>query len=316
MFCQNDGFLIKTCFLKNLNAIDEELNFVTNTKLFRDEKLYITFAGSSFEKLPSEIFTAYENVQIVLMANCKVQEIEENSFQEAHSLKHLTLERNKISVLESSTFNGAENLEGLDLAFNEIENLPTGVFSKLIKLKELYLSGNKIKTVEQTTFSTLTQLSMLSLGSDLTVISPNLFSQNNDLTYLDLKRNQLADVYDSIKHLYKLEYLDLSGNLLTDLENYPEAVQYLYVTDNKLEKLFINQNVVKLRAAGNRIRELSVKSYEKLTEFYLDLDIMLKQFGEINKFPNLRLLGNETEPMFINMVVRSFLKSYVVLLEI
>lgn len=83
-----------------------------------------------------------------------------------------------------------------------------------------------------------------------------------------------------------------------------------------MRKLFINKNVVKLRAAGNRIGELSVKSYDKLTEFYVDLDIMLKRFGEINKFTNLRLLGNETEPMFINNVVSSFLKSYVSLLEI
>lgn len=306
--------------MKVSNSNNEDINFITNTKLYRDEILYITLIdGSILKKFSPEIFTAYKNIEILILGGAEITQIDENTFGHAHNLKHLSLEHNEIRVLESSTFNGVEELESLDLSFNQIENLPIGVFRNLTKLQELLISGNKIKNLDENTFFSLTQLSLLSLGNELSEISPNLFSQNHEITYLDLKENQLTNgVYDAIKHLDKLQFLDLSGNILTDLDSsdYPESVEYLYVTDNKIKKIFINKNVVKLRAAGNEINEISVRSFEKLTEFYLNLDIMIKNFGEINKFTNLKLVGNETDPMFFNTVVRSFLQKHVILLKI
>lgn len=312
--------LKKMCFMKIWNPLNEELNFITNTKIFRDEIIYLgLIEGSISKQLSSEIFKAYENLQILILEGAQITEIIPETFKDAHNLKHLSFEYNEIHSLESSTFNGAERLESLDLSFNQIENLPVGIFRNLTKLNELLISGNNMKNLDVTTFSSLTQLSLLSLGNKLIELSPKLFSENHEIEYLNLMNNELTnDVYEAIKHLDKLKYLDLSGNKLTELEsfNYPESVEYLYVTDNKITKIFINKNVVKIRAPGNPIMEISGSTFDKLTEFFLDSEIMLQNFGEIDMYINLRLLGNETDPMLLNNVVRSFLRHHLTLLKI
>lgn len=313
-----DIILEKMCFMKLVNPQNLEINFLSTYNKYRDEILYISLTdGSTLKQLSSEIFTAYKNLQVLILEGAETKEIVPDTFKDAQNLIHLSLEDNQISLLESSTFNGVEKLESLDLSFNQLENLPIGVFQNLTNLKELLLNGNNIKSFDETTFFSLTHLSILSLGNKISEISPKLFSQNHEIVYLELNKNELTnDVYEAIKHLNKLKFLDLSENNLTELIDYPDSVEYLYVTDNKITKIFINENVVKLRASGNPFEEISGKSYDKLTEFYLDVEVMLKNFGEIDKYINLKLLGNETDAMYFNNVVRSFLRTQVSLLEI
>lgn len=285
------------CSVTNLNALDEELNFLTNTKSFRDSKLEISFGKSVLKNVPSEIFTAYKNLKNLSFSNCKITQIEQKSFKEAHNLQELDLSLNKISSLESSTFNGAENLESLDLSFNRIEDIPNELFHKLTKLKILFLSYNKIQTIDESTFSSLTHLNQLKLGNNnIRVISPNLFSQNKKLSVLELNNNQISDVGDSIKNLNKLWFLDLSRNSLTNLNSYPESVKHFYINENHLTKLFINKNVKELNATNNDISEISVNSDNKVVELYLGGN-KLENIDEVTKLSNLQVLAIGSNPL-------------------
>lgn len=97
------------CFMKVSNSNNEDINFITNTKLYRDEILYITLIdGSILKKFSPEIFTAYKNIEILILWGAEITQIDGNTFGHAHNLKHLSLEHNEIRVLESSTFNGVE----------------------------------------------------------------------------------------------------------------------------------------------------------------------------------------------------------------
>lgn len=299
------------CSVNNLNPIENELNFQTDTKSFRESKLEINFGKSILKKVPAGIFTAYKNLKNLSFSNCKITEIDPNTFTEAHNLKELDLSLNKISSLESSTFEGAECLESLDLSFNIIEDIPTGIFHKLTKLKILFLSYNKIRNIDESTFSSLTQLSQLKLGNnDIKVISPNLFSQNNQISVLELNDNQITNVAESIQHLNKLWFLDLSRNSLTKLESYPDSVKHFYINENHLTKLIINENVKELNATNNEISEFSVKSDNKIIELYLGGN-KLTYIDEVTKLSKLKVLAIGSNPL--NQIVEKFFEKNIFL---
>lgn len=285
-----------------------QLNFLTSTKSSRDEKLLINFYDSSLITISSDFFTAYPNVEYLNLGNCAMQYINQNTFENSTNLLILILNTNRISTLENSTFNGAVKLRALDLSTNFIQDIPTGVFSKLTKLKEISLKNNLIKNLDESTFSSLKQLATLNLADNqLGVIRPNLFSQNTEIVEIDLSNNKIINVEYSILKLNKLKFLTMTGNGLTKFENYPESVKILDIQNNKLTKLFINKNVVRVKAEGNPINKFSVVSYDTLTELYIDVSTTLLYFPEINKFTNLDILGEQMKPAFVNDDTRWFM---------
>lgn len=99
------------CSVTNLNQIDEELNFKTSNNSFRKSITQIIFKKSSLKNLPSAILNAYSNLKELSMNDCKIKQIEDNTFIHATNLRNLELSDNRIRQLTNSTFFGAENLE-------------------------------------------------------------------------------------------------------------------------------------------------------------------------------------------------------------
>lgn len=260
------------CILYDLNSIQDELNFFTNSTSYRDYKNCLIFKRSILKTVPAAMFAAYKNIEYMGLSKCEITQIDENSFEYAQNLKRLHFKHNKISFLKNSTFNGADNLERLDLSFNQIENLPSELFSKLINLNDINLRHNKISFLDDRIFASLKNLSVLVLKHNkLRVISPNLFAQNLEISVLDFSQNQISEIEDSIKNLNKLFWLDLTANRLT--------------------KFSIKKNIKKLSVHNNQISTISVESDSELTDLFLDENKIwsiedienLKQFKPISK---------------------------------
>lgn len=68
-------------------------------------------------------------------------------------------------------------------------------------------------------------------------ISPNIFTKNNKLTQLNLRKNRLKEI-NFLSSLVSLEWLDVSDNFIV---NFPEVqlrnVEYININNNKLENL-------------------------------------------------------------------------------
>ena len=68
-------------------------------------------------------------------------------------------------------------------------------------------------------------------------ISPNIFTKNNKLTQLNLRKNRLKEL-NFLSSLLSLEWLDVSDNFIV---NFPEVqlrnVEYININNNKLENL-------------------------------------------------------------------------------
>lgn len=276
---------------------ERKINYLTNTEQFRSEINDIVTSESRLVQVPADIFTAYLNLQGLFLQNCAINKIGEKTFQNAKNLLVLDLSKNKITELENTTFEGAGNLQSLDLSFNEIETVPRALFDKIIELKIVYLANNKIKKINKSTFSRLTNLRQLNLDNNqIKTIDSTIFRNNKKMQILQLSNNKISDVGESIKNLNKLWQLDLSRNSLKKLENYPKSVLNLFVNENRLENLFINENVNKLNATKNQISEMDFYSYIALKELYLN-DNRLGNIEKLSKLKNIEILHIASNPL-------------------
>lgn len=293
---------------------DRKINYLTNTELFRSEINDIVTSDSSLVKLPTEIFTAYVNLQGLFLQNCNINKISENTFLNAKNLNVLDLSKNKLNQLENKTFEGAVNLQSLDLSFNELEKIPNNLFHKINKLLIVYLANNKIKKLNKSIFLSLTNLRQLNLDNNqIKTIDSTIFTNNKKLQILQINSNKISDLGDSIKNLNKLWQLDVSRNSLKKLENYPKSVLNLFVNENRLENLFINENVNKLNATKNQISEMDFQSFIALKELYLDSN-NLKNIEKLSKLKNIEILHIAENPL--NQISNGFFGKNRVLREL
>lgn len=285
---------------------DRKINYLTNTERFRNEIYDIVSSESRLIEVPADIFTAYLNLKGLFLQNCEINKISKNTFLNAKHLNILELSRNKLTDLENTTFEGAENLQSLDLTFNEIETIPSGLFNKINKLLIVYLANNKIKRLNKSTFSSLINLRQLNLDNNqIKTIDSTIFSNNNKLQILQISNNKISEIGDSIKNLNKLWQLDVSKNSLKKLENYPKSVLNLFVNENRLENLFINENVNILNATKNQISEMNFYSYIALKEFYLN-DNNLQNIEKLSKLKYVEILHIASNPL--NQISNGFFK--------
>lgn len=299
------------CLVTNLKRSDNELNFLTNTNSFRDSKIKLTVRESFLKKIPSEIFTAYKNLQFSSFADCDISQIDESTFKDAHNLKELTLWINKISFLENSTFDGVENLEYLNLAWNRIESLTNGPFNKLIKLRELDLSDNKLKSLDETTFSSLKSLVDLRLSNNkLSVISPNIYGAEN-LELLDLSRNGIEHLPNGVfNKLTKLKDISLNDNKIRNLDETTfSSLRQLAVVmlgKNGLTvvnpNIFLNNQISQLDLSNNQLTDVDdlIKNLNQLTVLQLSWNRIRKLDNYPETVTQLLISHNKLTKLFIN----------------
>ena len=161
------------------------------------------------------------------------------------------------------TFPEGHPLEILDLADNQIHTLPLN----LKKLKLLDLTYNRIESFPQ---------QML-----------NAISSYSALTELRLSRNSLSEYPKQLSQLKSITKLALSSNKLSYLDNLP-FVEFLDISCNYFEQLYLTENIVSLNISFNRLITLN-QVHSKLTALNVSGN-NISSIPPTCKFENLTIL--------------------------
>lgn len=183
-----------------------------------DTVVNISINNFIVRKLTESHFKKFSNLTSLMLTDCRIAIIAENSFNilpylevlnihhndleeiPSHlfsNLTHLTtlnLGHNLISHLPETIFWNTTDVETLILSHNRLQLLPSGIFKKLYKLKHLDLSNNEISHILPSTFNYISHVRFINLESNLMVtIHEDLFDSNNKtvLTNLSLANNPL-----------------------------------------------------------------------------------------------------------------------------
>jgi hypothetical protein len=156
------------------------------------------------------------------------------------------------------------NVTILNLSDNNITTIKRHDFSNMAKVKKINLSYNKIHTITDGSFEDARDLEELNLSYNNIYRFPrNIFSRNNNLTKVYLKKNWLHEIGYLPKTAHILEstsltYLDISFCNVTSIS--PEAFSGL-------------PNLETLNMSGNSLKELDVeiiKQLKSLKELHIE----------------------------------------------
>lgn len=207
-----------------------------------EDKIYL--AHSKLNHIPSDVAN---KVEIDLRRNL----ISEINIEYSEKTKLLDLSDNKIEDMEN--IKKLPNLIYLDLSYNLFKKINL----KIYKLEELYLIGNDI---EQIDLPALPNLKILDLAGNNIVNIENLNCVN--LKELYLGNNKIAKI-NGIKHLEKLEVLDLQNNLIENFDCFelPLSLKCIMLSDNKKLKSLENLKVLgRLEVIG--LERTNIKNIE------------------------------------------------------
>ncbi|CAF0985589.1 unnamed protein product [Brachionus calyciflorus] len=237
-----------------------KLNLKKNLNLIR-----IDIAYNQFQYFRKDYFEPYQNLKYLDLNDNSLNEL--TKFHNM-SVSQINLSTNNYSRIFFDNFFNLSNLEFLDLTFNRIEYIELNLTS----LKILFLVSNKIK----------------------------LF----DLKYLiNLERvylyNNMIDNYSNFNNLRNLFYIDLSSNLLTNL-NISELIlienmSSLLLTSNKIKKLPVFPYLKLLNEAifrNNLIEIIEKDTFSKLIYLeHLDLTNNCIHFIDMEAFQSNKMLN-------------------------
>ncbi|XP_052061116.1 leucine-rich repeat-containing protein 15-like [Mytilus californianus] len=250
------------------------------------------------------------NLKTLILRNCYISNIYDNSFELLSNIVNLNLTHNSISTISTNAFAGLTNLRSLDLSSNRIselgeqllplvhlqkldlgENLLTdlnsGVFRTLTHLQILTLNGNKLENLHGDGLKGLGSLKRLNLRHcDLTAIPSDLFANSRIVQILDIGFNRVVLLPSSEVFVQKSPYLN---TLIAD--------------GNRIESLkrdqFSNMHMAKLCLAKNRIRQIQYGVFDHFDVQELDLSenvissIHRNAFSQIAlQLTKLNLAGN------------------------
>lgn len=157
------------------------------------------------------------NMSVLVLSNNIISNITGNVFQNLTVLRTLSLDHNLISSpsLDRWTFSWLGNLETLYLGHNALKELNGSWFQKSYSLRTLLLQGNLLTSLDSSTFasSDLRSLETLDLSDNLIAyVGRDSFRNLPRLSSLDLSRNRLQNMPDSLSYLSRLSMLNLDLN--------------------------------------------------------------------------------------------------------
>ena len=205
-----------------------------------DVKYFFNNQRFVFQRIPSEVFAKFRNLQVFDLnaadlssissesfKNCakleeidlddnKIVKVSPQSFISCSSLTTISLRKNVIPGIEKGIFKGVERLENLDLSQNRIAELTDEIFSPLNALKQLKMSKNIIRKIHARAFDSLKTLELLDLSENfIESLDSTVFINCKALLTLKLSKNLIKTLNDQVFQFQKnLKSIDLSENQL------------------------------------------------------------------------------------------------------
>lgn len=156
------------------------------------------------------------STQVLDMSGNKLQTLSNEQFVRANllNLQKLYLRNCKIGEIERETFKGLTNLVELDLSHNLLVTVPSLALSYISSLRELTLASNHIHKIEAQAFGSTPSLHKLDLSHcDIQTISAQAFGGLQGLTLLRLNGNKLSELLPkTIETLSRLHGIELHDN--------------------------------------------------------------------------------------------------------
>ncbi|EDV52522.1 protein artichoke [Drosophila erecta] len=312
---------------------------------------YLSVQTGALQELPSHLFRHLPKLQhIHITGGAGLTRLEAGLFDGLISLKNLDLSHNGLNWIHLRALSRLPNLVSLKLSYNQISDV--GMVGRIVKdlehLKKLRLDNNLITVIEDGSFVDLPNLSELHLNDNrITELQYGAFLRTPQLKTIYLQNNLIRRIHPEsllqasgsgveAVHIYnneighvealralldalpRLRYLDMSGNLLSEL---PYGALRGHGT---LEQLHLNHNHLRLierdaLMAMPALRELRMRNNSLSSDLPLPfwnlpglkgLDLAQNQFARVDSqllagLPSLRRL-DLSENGLIELAPNSF----------
>ncbi|XP_011899385.1 PREDICTED: PH domain leucine-rich repeat-containing protein phosphatase 2 isoform X3 [Cercocebus atys] len=217
--------------LLNLQTLCLDGNFLTTLPEELGNLQQLSSLGISFNNF-SQIPEVYEKLtmldKVVMAGNC-LEVLNLGVLNRMNHIKHVDLRMNHLKTMVIENLEGNKHITHVDLRDNRLTDLD---LSSLCSLEQLHCERNQLRELTLSGFSLRT---LYASSNGLTAV--NVYPVPSLLTSLDLSRNLLECVPDWACEAKKIEVLDVSYNLLTE-------VPIRILSSLSLRKLMLGHNHV------------------------------------------------------------------------
>ncbi|XP_034031468.1 SLIT and NTRK-like protein 6 [Thalassophryne amazonica] len=183
-----------------MHCQDRGIQKVSDIGILQQSPTKLVMTGNMIQKLLKYDFVTYDSLELLNLANNRIDYIDNETFLSLSSLKKLYLNGNKMEKLGSTMFVGLHNLEYLYLEYNLIKEIAPGTFNPLPNLKLLSLNNNLLSSLPSQIFRNV-PLAKLNLRKNL---------------FMHLPVSNVLDQLDSLEQIYLEDNLwDCSCDLLS-----------------------------------------------------------------------------------------------------
>ncbi|XP_023597653.1 PH domain leucine-rich repeat-containing protein phosphatase 2 isoform X2 [Trichechus manatus latirostris] len=217
--------------LYNLQILCLDGNFLTTLPEELGNLQQLCSLGISFNHFSQipEVYVKLTTLEKVVMAGNRLEVLNLGVLNRMSHIKHVDLRMNRLKTVIIENLEGNKYITHMDLRDNKLTDLD---LSSLCSLEQLHCERNQLRELTLSGFSLRT---LYANSNRLTVV--NVYPVPSLLTSLELSRNLLECVPDWACEAKKIEILDVSYNLLTE-------VSMRILSSLSLRKLMVGHNHV------------------------------------------------------------------------
>ncbi|XP_067116511.1 SLIT and NTRK-like protein 6 [Osmerus mordax] len=191
-----------------MHCQDRGIQRISDIGILQQSPTKLVLTGNMIQKLLKYDFVTYDSLELLNLANNRIDYIDNETFLSLSNLKKLYLNGNRLEKLYPTMFVGLHNLEYLYLEYNIIKDIAPGAFNALPNLKLLSLNNNQLTSL------------------------PLQIFRNVPLTKLNLRKNllmhlQVSNVLDQLESLEQIYLEDNPWDCSCDLVSLKQWVEKL-----------------------------------------------------------------------------------------